>query len=92
MMGAQKEALKLAIKDEFLGRLRESYDAHGGDEGLTLSVKWLYEDFLPSLSVKEEAALEEIIAEMIQEGIIAVVNGRRTTFQLTRKGMDLLCL
>jgi DNA-binding HxlR family transcriptional regulator len=86
-MGKDKETLKLAIKDELLGRMGN------GDVGgsMTLSAKWLYEDFLPSLSGKEEAALEEGIAEMIHDGIIVRTDDHRPTYRLTRKGRELLC-
>lgn len=86
-MGAQKEAIKLAIKDEFLGRFRKE-NAKAWD---TLSVAWLYDDFLPSLSDKEHQALEEAISEMITEGLIKYVDGPKVTYALTEKGKDILC-
>lgn len=87
-MGTQKEALKQAIKDEFLGRFRKMQ----AKEGDRLSAQWLYDEFLPSLSPSEEAALEETVAEMIHEGIITRTSGPRSTYELTRKGVELLCL
>lgn len=86
-MGAHKEAIKLAIKDEFLGHFRKA-NAKPGD---ILSVAWLYNDFLPSLSGKEQQALEEIINEMINEGLIKYIDGPKVTYALTQKGKDLLC-
>ncbi|MDW7774700.1 MAG: hypothetical protein SCH71_17615 [Desulfobulbaceae bacterium] len=90
-MGKQKEALKQAIMDEFLLRMRQA-KAAGPEAKAELDPKWLYEDFLPSLSTREEEALEEILAEMIHEGIIVRVDGRRATYRLTRKGADFICL
>ncbi len=87
-MGTDRESIKLAIKDEFLGRFRGMQ----AKEGDALSPDWLYNDFLPSLSRKEEKALEEIVGEMMNEGIIVQTSGRRPTYQLTRKGRELLCL
>lgn len=86
-MGAQKEAIKLAIRDEFLGRFRKA-DAMPGD---ILSVSWLHEEFLPSLSTKEQQALEESVNEMINEGLIKYVDGPKVTYALTQKGKDILC-
>lgn len=86
-MGAQKEALKLAIKDEFLGRFRKA-KAKPGD---VLPVAWLYDDFLPSLSKSEQLALEEVVSEMINQGLITYVEGPKATYALTEKGSEILC-
>lgn len=86
-MGAQKEAIKMAIKDEILGRFRQT-NAQPGD---LLSVAWLYDDFLPSLSEKENQALEEIINEMINEGLLKYVDGPKVTYALTKKGKEIMC-
>ena len=86
-MGAQKEAIKLAIRDEFLGRFRKA-NAKPGD---MISVAWLYDDFLPSLSEKEQHALEETINEMINEGLIKYIDGPKVTYALTQKGKEILC-
>lgn len=86
-MGQQQEALKLAIRDEFLGRFR-SMNAQPGE---VLPTGWLYDDFMASLSAKELKALEEAVSEMIEEGLIEYVGGARPTYALTRKGRDILC-
>lgn len=86
-MGKQNEALKLAIKDELIGEFR----VVGGQAGALIPAGWLYDDFLPSLSVKEERALEEVTAEMIQAGVIAYVPGPQPTYQLTKQGAAMLC-
>ena len=86
-MGQHKEGIKTAIKDELLGRFRDM-KAKAGD---LLPVAWLYDDFMANLSAKEQLALEEIISEMIQEGIIEYVGGRKPTYALTQKGVDILC-
>lgn len=86
-MGAQKEAIKLAIKDEFIGRFRQT-NAQTGD---ILSVAWLYDDFLPSLSDKENQALEEVISEMLNDGLIKYIDGPKVTYALTKKGKDIIC-
>ena len=85
-MGKDKEAIKLAIKDEFLSRFKK-----GAKPGDTLSVTWLYDEFLPSLSKKEQSALEEAILEMIHDGLIEYVHSPKITYALTQKGKDLLC-
>lgn len=86
-MGKHREAIKLAIKDELLGRFRSGTAV----EGATLSTEWLYNDFLPSLDQKEESALEEVIGEMIAEGLIEHVITPKPTYRLTKKGADILC-
>lgn len=86
-MGKQNEALKLAIKDELLGKFR----GVGAGEGALIPTGWLYDEFLPSLDKKEEQAMEETVAEMIREGIIEYVPGAKPTYRLTGKGADLLC-
>ena len=59
--------------------------------GDILSQTWLYDDFLPSLSAKEEAALAEVIDEMIAAGIIEYVGGAKPNYSLTEKGEAMLC-
>ena len=86
-MGKHQESLKLAIKDELLGKFR----AMGGSAGDLLPGTWLYDDFLPSLSRKEEQALEEVLNEMQTEGLIETVSGVRPTYRLTKRGEDILC-
>ena len=86
-MGKDRETIKLVIKDEFLSRFKKA-DAKPGD---TLSVKWLYDEFLPSLTKKEQLALEEAIIEMIHDGLITYVHSPKITYALTQKGKDLLC-
>lgn len=86
-MGTQKESIKMAIKDEFLGHFRTT-NAKPGD---IIPVAWLYDDFLPSLSDKENQALEEIISEMIHEGLLEYIDGPRATYALTKKGHEIMC-
>ena len=86
-MGQQKESIKMAIKDEFLGRFR-SMNAKAGD---VLPVDWLYGDFMSNLSAKEQKAFEEIVSEMIKEGLIEYVGGAKPTYAVTQKGLDILC-
>ena len=86
-MGAQKEAIKMAIKDEILGRFRKA-NAKPCD---MLSVDWLYNDFLPSLSDKENQALEETLGEMINDGLLKYIDGPKVTYALTKKGKASMC-
>jgi hypothetical protein len=86
-MGQQKESIKMAIKDEILGRFR-SMNAKAGD---VLPVGWLYDDFMSNLSAKEQKAFEEIVSEMIKEGLIEYVGGAKPTYAVTGKGLDILC-
>jgi len=87
-MESRKERLKLAIKNELLGRLTVGEDKEKGK----LSADWLYGEYLPSLSEKEEQALEEILVDLVAEGIIEQVQGRRPTYRLTSKGKELFPL
>jgi len=87
-MGTQKEAIKLAIRDELLGRCR-MLRAKGED---VLAREWLYGEFLPSLSPKEEGALEETLAEMVTDGLIEYVSGPKPTYRFTKKAWALMCL
>ena len=86
-MGQQKEGLKMAIKDEILGHFRKM-NAKAGD---VLGADWLYDDFMSNLSVKEQRAFEEIVSEMIKDGLIEYVGGAKPTYSVTRKGLDILC-
>lgn len=86
-MGKQLEAIKLAIKDELLGKFR-AMRANAGD---ILPSSWLHDDYLPSLSTKEEKAFEEIINEMLAEGLIEYIGGPKPTYRLTEKGKNILC-
>ena len=86
-MGQHKEGIKTAIKDEFIDHFR-NMKAKAGD---LLPVSWLYDDFMANLSAKEQLALEEIISEMIQEGLIEYVGGAKPTYTLTQKGVAVLC-
>lgn len=86
-MGKQQEAIKMAIRDELLGRFR-TMKAKAGD---VLPAGWFYDDFMASLSDKELKALEEAVSEMIREGLIEYVGGTRPTYALTKKGVDIFC-
>ena len=86
-MGEHNESIKLAIKDELIGRFRV-FKAREGD---LLSPDWLHDIYLPTLSSKEEKAFEEVIGEMIAEGIIEYVSGRKPSYSLTKKGEEILC-
>lgn len=81
-METRKDRLKRAIRKELLGRMATGQDRERGE----LSTDWLYGEYLPSLSAKEEVALEETIAEMVADGLIVAVQGRRPTYRLTGKG------
>lgn len=85
-MGTHREVIKLSIKQEFF----EQFGRQQARAGDALSVAWLYDDFLPTLSKKELVALEEILAEMVNEGIIEHVREKRSTYRLTSKGATLL--
>jgi len=86
-MGKQKEAIKMAIKDEILGRFRKM-KAKSGD---VLAPAWLYDDLMANLSAKEQRAFEEIVNEMIQQGLLEYVGGAKPTYAITQKGLDILC-
>lgn len=86
-MGEHQESIKLAIKDELLGRFRIS-KARRGD---SISPEWLHDVYLPTLSTKEEKAFDEVISEMIVAGIIEYVSDRKPSYRLTKKGEEILC-
>ena len=85
-MGKNHDAIKLAIRDELLGKFR-SMSAHAGD---ILPRNWLYDEFLSSLSPKEERALEEVLNEMQAHGLIEYVSGPKPTYCLREKGKMIL--
>ena len=85
-MISRKDRLKRAIREELLGRFK----AGQGKDGDELSADWLYGEFLPSLSEKEEQALEETVAEMIADGLIKHIRKQRPTYRLTPKGRQQL--
>jgi len=86
-MGKHKESIKLAIKDELLGKFSSS-NAQKGD---ILSPEWLYAVYLPTLSTKEANIFETVIGEMILDGIIEYVSDRKPTYRLTKKGEEIVC-
>jgi len=86
-MGEHKESIKLAIKDELIGRFRTT----NAREGDMLSPEWLHDVYLPTLSAKEERSFEEVISEMIVDGIICYESDRKPTYRLTKKGKEILC-
>lgn len=86
-MGQQHESIKMAIKNEFFAEFRRM-QAKAGD---TLPANWLYNDFMSNLSAKEQKALEEIVSEMIREGLIEYVGGAKPTYAITRKGLERIC-
>lgn len=86
-MGKHKESIKLAIKDELIGRFKSS-NARKGD---ILSPEWLHNDYLPTLSTKEANVFEKVIIEMIFDGIIEYVSDRKPTYRLTKKGEEIVC-
>lgn len=81
-MGTRKERIKTAIREELLARMSSGADRQSGQ----LAADWLYGEYLPSLSAEEEVALEETIAEMIADGVIVAVQGRRLTYRLAGRG------
>ncbi|MEW6429318.1 MAG: hypothetical protein AB1568_14925 [Thermodesulfobacteriota bacterium] len=87
-MTSGKSGRKAAIREELLAR------AAAGDVRTPgqLPADWLHEEFLPSLSAREARAVEEVLAEMIAEGLIehVHVHGRRPTFRLTARGRTAL--
>ena len=83
----QKDEIKFAIKDELMGHFRNT----GAKAGDILSPEWLYNDYLVTLSPREEKFLEEAVNEMIHEGLIEYVSGRKPTYRLTEKGEQSLC-
>ena len=86
-MGKHQEAMKFAIRAELLGKF-SLMQANAGD---VLPINWLYDNYLPSLSPKEEKALEEVINEMQTQDLIEYVSGSKPTYRLTEKGKSLLC-
>jgi DNA-binding HxlR family transcriptional regulator len=85
-MSSHQETLKFAIKSELL----EKFKLEKAKEGDVLSRDWLYNEFMPSLSIKEEKALEETIREMINEGLIEYTGGVKATYRLTAKGVEVV--
>jgi hypothetical protein len=87
VVGKHQEAMKFAIRAELLGKFN-SIQANAGD---VLPINWLYDNYLPSLSPKEEKALEKVINEMQTQDLIEYVSGSKPTYRLTEKGKSLLC-
>lgn len=85
-MTSGKSGRMAAIREELLAR------AAAGDVRTPgqLPADWLHEEFLPSLSAREARAVEEVLAEMLAEGLIEHVHGRRPTFRLTARGRTAL--
>ena len=81
------EEIKFSIKDDLLGHFRNTA-AKAGD---LLSTDWLYNDYLLTLSPKEVKILEEAVNEMIHEGLLEYVGGKKPTYRLTVKGEQALC-
>ena len=82
-----KEEIKFAIKDELMGQFRNT----GAKAGDVLSPDWLYKEYLVTLSAREAKILEEAVSELIQDGLLEYVSGRKPTYRLTNKGEQSLC-
>jgi hypothetical protein len=82
-----KEEIKLAIKDELMGRFRNT----GAKAGDILSPEWLHNQYLPTLSPKEVNILEEAVNELIREGLLEYAGGRKPSYRLTEQGEQTLC-
>lgn len=82
-----KDEIKFAIKNELMGRFRRA-GAHAGD---ILSPEWLYNEYLPTLSPREEKILEKAVNELIREGLLEYAGGRKPSYRLTQKGEQALC-
>ena len=82
-----KEEIKLAIKDELMGHFM-SRAAKAGD---IVSPDWLHDTYLITLSPKELKILEEAVNEMIHEGLLEYVGGKKPTYRLTVKGEQSMC-
>lgn len=82
-----KEEIKFSIKDDLLGHFRNT----GAKAGDLLSTDWLYNKYLLTLSPKEVKILEEAVNEMVHEGLLEYVGGKKPTYRLTVKGEQALC-
>lgn len=82
-----KEEIMLAIKDELMGHFKKT----GARAGDVLPADWLYDKYMVTLSPKEIQILEEAVNEMIHEGLLEYVGGKRPTYRLTVKGEQSLC-
>lgn len=83
----QKQEIKLAIKDDLLEQFRKN----APEAGSLLSSDWLYNTYMPTLDARETKLMEEAVNELIQEGLIEYVGGRKPTYRLTEKGEQALC-
>ena len=84
-MGKHSNLIKFAIRNELLGQ----FSLRGAKAGDILPTNWLYNQYLPSLSMKEEKILEEVINEMLTQGLIEYVSGSEPTYRLTEKGKSI---
>ena len=82
-----RELVKFSIRAELLGK----FNMMRATTNDVLPVQWLYDTYLPTLSPKEEKIFEEVISEMLTEGVIEYAGGAKPTYRLTAKGEDLLC-
>lgn len=85
-MGGKQE-IKFAIQDELMGRFKKT----GARAGDLLSPDWLYNEYLVTLSPREEKILEEAVNELIHAGLLVYVGGKKPTYRLTEKGEQSLC-
>ncbi|MDD3619171.1 MAG: hypothetical protein RBR09_12800 [Desulfobulbaceae bacterium] len=84
---SRKEEIKLAIKNDLMGHFKLTT----GKAGAVLPPDWLYDDFLASLGADEKKILETAVSELIHDGLVEYVGGRRPTYRLTKKGEESLC-
>lgn len=84
---AGKEEIKEAIRNELMGW----FGSNGSKAGDVLSPDWLYNEYLVTLSAREEKILEETLGELIHAGLLEYIGGRRPTYRLTEKGAASLC-
>lgn len=73
-------------KQAVRAQLLDTYRRAGARAGSLLPPKWLQRHYLPTFAPAEETAFEDAVNEMVDEGLVEVVERGSSTLRLTRKG------
>lgn len=73
-------------KDQVKAELLHTFQQARARAGSLLPPKWLQRHYLPTFAPEEEAAFEDAVAELIQEGVVEYVERGTPNLRLTAKG------
>lgn len=73
-------------KDQVKAELLQTFQRARARAGSLLPPKWLQRHYLPTFAPEEEAAFEDAVAELIDDGYVEYVQRGTPNLRLTQKG------